>query len=84
MSNGTDQQEYNCASQVCCDNADGDRTKRIQSWVTLLTKAMGPGPYTPEQVAEYIDDTWDVAGKGTLYAFKEWVVKTFTNSHGHE
>jgi hypothetical protein len=80
MSNGTDQM-YNCASEVCCDNGDADKPKRIAAWVALLTKAMGPGPYTPTQVGEYIDETWDVAGKGTLYDFKEWVVKTFTDSH---
>lgn len=83
MSNGDDQQQFNCAAQVCCDADDGDRTKRIRSWETILTHALGPGPYTPVQIAEYLDDTWDVAGKGTLYAFKEWVVKVYTAGSPH-
>lgn len=83
MSNGDDTQQFNCASQVCCNNDDGDRTKRIRSWEKILTHALGAGPYTPVQIAEYLDDTWDVAGKGTLYAFKEWVVKVYTAGSPH-
>jgi hypothetical protein len=75
----TDEQQYNCASQVCCDEGDGDRPKRLHSWTILLTTALGPGPYTPMQIAQYLDDTWDVAGKGTLYEFKQWVVQTYLN-----
>jgi len=83
MSNGDDQQQVNCASGVCCNQGDGDRAKRIKSWVKLLTHALGAGPYSPEQIGEYLDETWDVAGKGTLYAFKEWVVKVYKAGTPH-
>lgn len=76
MSNGTDQQ-MNCAGQICCADESTDQHKRIKAIVKMLHHDLGDGPYNMVEVATWIDTTFDLAGKGTLYAFKQWVVTMF-------
>ena len=76
MSNGTDTQ-MNCAASVCCDDGQGDLAKRIHALKKMLHHDLGQGPYGEDQVAEWIETTFDLAGKGTLYAFKQWVVMMY-------
>lgn len=76
MSNGTDQQ-YNCAAQVCCDDEQTDFEKRVNALTKMITHDLGHGAYEARDVAVWIENTFDLAGKGTLYAFKQWVVTMY-------
>jgi hypothetical protein len=76
MSNGTDQQ-MNCAAQICCDDEQTDFSKRVKALSKMIHHDLGDGPFTTEQMATWIENTFDLAGKGTLYAFKQWVITMF-------
>lgn len=74
MSNGTDTQ-MNCAASICCDDEQTEQHKRIKALGKMLHHDLGEGPYAKADVARWIDETFDLAGKGTLYKFKQWVVE---------
>ncbi len=69
-----DQQQVNCALEICCGDADGGQKQR-RAVAHLIGKAVGHRPLTLENVADAVCSTFDLAEKGTLKAFKDSIAE---------
>jgi hypothetical protein len=73
MNGGGNDQQQNCILEVCCGGAN---SKQVHALTEVAAHAL---PFlSPEQaveVAEWIARNWDLAPKGTLYAFKQAIAK---------
>lgn len=69
---GSDSQA-NCILEVCCG---GPNSKQVHALTEVASHAL---PFLSldeaRQVAEWIARNWDLAPKGTLYAFKQAIAK---------
>lgn len=73
MSNGDDQQQVNCALEICCGG--DDNAKQVKALAEILTKNLGPGKHELKMVAASILHSFDLAEKGTLKPFKDSIAK---------
>lgn len=73
MSNGDDQQQINCALEICCGG--DDNAKQVKALTQILTKNLGGGKHELEAVAASILHSFDLAEKGTLKPFKDSIAK---------
>lgn len=81
MSNGTDQQQYNCALEICCGGAD--KTKQVKAVAHILHHRLGDGQHTLEQIADAVIASFDLADVGTLKPLKDSIAK-FARSAPYE
>jgi hypothetical protein len=69
---GNDQQQ-NCILEVCCGGAD---SKQVQALTEVAQHAL---PFLSHaeagEVADWIARNWDLAPKGSLYAFKQVIAR---------
>lgn len=69
---GSDAQQ-NCALEICCGGAD---SKQVKALTDIAHHAL---PFLSHEeaneVADWIARNWDLAPKGTLYAFKQAIAK---------
>lgn len=74
MSNGDDQQQVNCALEICCGGDDKDR--QVKALTQILSKNLGgPGKHDIALVAASILHSFDLAEKGTLKPLKDSIAK---------
>ena len=73
MNGGGDDAQQNCILEVCCGGAN---SKQVQALTEVAEHAL---PFLShgqaQQVADWIARNWDLAPKGTLYAFKQAIAK---------
>jgi len=73
MNGGGNDTQQNCILEVCCGGAN---SKQVKALAEVAAHAL---PFlSPEQageVADWIARNWDLAPKGTLYAFKQAIAK---------
>ena len=73
MNGGGSDQQQNCILEVCCG---GEGSKQVYAMTEVAEHAL---PFLShgqaQQVAEWIARNWDLAPKGTLYAFKQAIAK---------
>lgn len=64
-----------CAIEVCCGDPEDGGAKQRQAVARIIGKAVGHRPLTLASVADAVCDTFDLAEKGTLKAFKDSIAK---------
>jgi len=73
MNGGGNDQQQNCILEVCCG---GPNSKQVKALTDVAEHAL---PFLSHEqageVAEWIARNWDLAPKGTLYAFKQAIAK---------
>lgn len=73
MNGGGSDQQANCVMEICCGGKD---SKQVHALTEVAEHAL---PFLSHgqagQVAEWIARNWDLAPKGTLYAFKQAIAK---------
>jgi hypothetical protein len=83
MSNGNDQQN-NCVLEVCC-GGPGDEQKQINALTKILVAHTHKvSKEDCEAVAKYLVSEYDFAPKGSLYAFKQEVVRLSKTAEYHD
>jgi len=73
MNGGGNDSQQNCILEVCCG---GPNSKQVEALTEVAEHAIHS--LTHEQateVAEWIARNWDLAPKGSLYAFKQAIAK---------
>lgn len=82
MSNGDTQN--NCVLEVCC-GGPGDEAKQARALTKiLLHHTTGIPKEMCEQIAVYLVGTYDFAPKGSLYAFKQEIVRLAKTEPYHD
>lgn len=73
MNGGGNDQQANCVLEVCCGGAN---SKQVQALTEVAEHAL---PFLSHaeagEVADWVARNWDLAPKGTLYAFKQAIAK---------
>lgn len=73
MSNGDDQQQVNCVLEACCGE---DKPKQVRAMTAWLKHHVTPlSDHEARAVAVALCGAFDFAEVGTLYAFKESIIK---------
>jgi hypothetical protein len=73
MNGGGNDTQQNCILEVCCGGADSKQVEALAEVAEHEFPWMSHGQ--AEQVASWIARDWDLAPKGTLYAFKQAIAK---------
>lgn len=76
MSNG----EFNCAALICCP----PESKAANAATAKILKDAGCDPDAADKSAPYVQKCFDLAKKGTLQPFKDWVAKEARGNDFHE
>lgn len=70
---GGNDQQANCVLEICCGGAN---SKQVQAMTEVAQHAL---PFLSHEqagvVADWVCRNWDLAPKGTLYAFKQAIAK---------
>lgn len=61
----------NCAALICCPPA----SKRAELATAQVLKDAGCDPEVADKCAPYVQASFDLAKKGTLQPFKDWVAE---------
>ena len=73
MNGGGNDQQANCILEVCCGGATSKQVEALTEVAAHEFPWMTPGQ--AKQVAEWVCRNWDLAPKGTLYAFKQAIAR---------
>lgn len=81
MNGGGNDTQQNCILEVCCGGADSKQVEALTEVAKHALPFLAPGQ--AQQVAEWIARNWDLAPKGTLYAFKQ-AIATYAKGPTYE
>jgi hypothetical protein len=73
MNGGGNSQQQNCILEVCCGGANSKQVEALTEVAEHEFPWMTHEQAT--QVAEWVCRNWDLAPKGSLYAFKQAIAK---------
>lgn len=73
MNGGGNDQQQNCVLEICCGGAN---SKQVHALTEVAEHALSFLSHDEaHDVADWIARNWDLAPKGTLYAFKQAIAK---------
>ena len=69
MNGGGNEQQQNCVLEICCG---GVNSKQVQALTQVVQHAFPWATHDQAgEIADWVCRNWDLAPKGTLYAFKQ-------------